>query len=1139
MKNLIFITSMFLGLCTLQAQNIPLNPNVIYGQLDNGFTYYIEQNNRPTNRVEFRLAINVGSIVEDEDQLGLAHFMEHMNFNGTKNFPGNQMIDNLQNIGVRFGRHLNAYTGFDETVYILPIPIENPGNLDIGMKIIEDWAFNAILSDAEINKERGVILEELRLGLGADKRMLDEYLPKTLYNSHYAKRLPIGKREIIENFDPEIIRRFHRDWYRPDLMALVVVGDIDPKDIETRIKEQFSKYRNPQNKRERIVYEIPNHKETLIAISADPEASFSRVHLYYKDVEKTKTVETKADYKKIIIKSIFSHMLNRRLNEIANSPNPPFTYAGSYHGDTWARTKQAYQSYAMTSDGKHIKALKTLLEENERVRKFGFTQSEFDRSKNEIKSWIEKSYNDRDKTESNRKVTAYLNHFLKKQPAPGIEWEYKIYQETLPVITLNEVNNLIKNYIQKENRVVVITGPEKEGLTQPTEEEVLKVLNSVDVDSIRPYEDEENIDRLVKNLPAKGEIVKIEQDPALQTIIWTLSNNAKVTFKITDFKNDEILFRAVRLGGNSTLSDEDFQKTKWAYSALSEAGMMGYSKNDLDKYLSGKQVYINPGFGATQLSFSGQTTPRNLETLFELIYANFTGMNKDKIAFDSYVTKQKSFYSNLMTQPQFYFMLENAKFIAGDNPRKDNLFPSEEDWQQTDYDLAYHIFNEKLQNAGDFNFIFIGNINEDELKEFSEKYLAVLPSNDVKENFQDLGYRPIKGTHFKEYFKGNDPKSFVDISYFGETIYDEKEDLAMDALAQVIGIKLIEKLREEESGTYTSSVSGGLSKIPYGNYNFRVFFPCGPENVDRLIDITKMEIERVIKNGPDPEDLHKFKTAEINEYADKSKENRTWMNVISSDYSNPETKSRYLNFLNNLENLTVKDVQNVARKYLTKDFVQAVLYPESIVESRAESITENMNDLISNEEVLSLYYSKIGGKDKIKNIKTSKLSMDMIVNEMTLNIELLQMDNDKFKNVLSVLDEKIITIINSDESYKFQKGLKSKMSHQEVEENKKQSALAILRLPEMKDNVKTFHENNHLFYVLESDDYIFTFDAVTGLLIERKNIESGVKTMYSFWKGFDGILYPTKIEIKNNGQNIIQNVKSLLFNKEVRLSDFN
>ena len=1138
MTKQIILLCCLLGTILLQAQNIPLNPNVVYGKLDNGFTYYIEENAKPENKVELRLALNVGSIVEDDDQLGLAHFMEHMNFNGTKNFPGNELVDSLQSIGVRFGQHLNAYTGFDETVYILPIPLEKPGNLDIGMKIIEDWAFNAILSDEEINKERGIILEELRLGLGADKRMLDEYLPKVLYQSRYAQRLPIGKKEIIENFDPEVIRRYHRDWHRPDLMAIIVVGDIDAKEMEQRIISQFSKYKNPVQPRERISYDVPNHKETLISVESDPEASFSRVQLYYKDLGEPTAVKTESDYRKMLVKSLFSNMLNNRLKELSNSSNPPFTMAGSYHGGTWARSKEAYQSYAMTPEGGQLKALKILIEENERVKKFGFNKSELERSKTEVLSWIEKAYENRDKTESRRRVNAYVNHFLEQTPAPGVEWEFSKYQEMLPGISLEEVNNLIQNFIRDENRVVVITGPEKETIKQPTEAEVLATLNSVNVTTLEPYDDEIKITQLVENIAAQGKIVKTSSDKKLGTTTWVLSNGAKVTFKKTDFKNDEILFKAMRLGGSSTISDEVFLETQWAYSALAEAGLNGYSKTDLDKYMAGKQVYVSPFFASTQVGFNGQSTPKDIETLFELIYANFTGLNKDKEAYDGYVSKQSSFYNNLSSQPQFYFMLEHAKFRMQNNPRSGNIIPLEEDWAKTNYELAYQVFTNKLKNAGDFNFYFIGNIDEAKLKELSEKYLAVLPAEGEKEMFKDLGYRSISGTHKKEYRKGTDPKSFVEITYEGETTYSEDEDLAMDALAEVIGIKLVEKLREDESGTYTSSVSGGLSNIPYGSYSFRIFFPCGPENVERLIQVSKDEIARVIENGPDANDLKKFKEAEINDYKEKEKINRTWMNILSSENLNPGARERYLSFLERLNKLTVKDVQRVAKKYLTRDYIQAVLYPEEMAETPRVEEKTKVNAKVTKDEVVKNYYQKIGGLEKLQSIKTTQMELDLLINELKMEVKMLQSGEDKLKSILSVMNQEIVAVVNGDDAYKIQGGQKMDMAPAEVEQNQKKFPAKMLMLPELKNKVEAYQKGDKLYYVLESATEKLTFDATTGLLTERVDSLANTSSNYTDWKSYDGILYPSKTKIITAGQTLVQNVKTLKFNKNIPVTEF-
>src|SRR5690606_16562359 len=482
---------------------------------------------KPENKVDLRLVVNAGSILEDDDQQGLAHFMEHMCFNGTQNFPKNELVDYLQSIGVKFGQHLNAYTSFDETVYFLPIPSDDPEKLDKGFLILEDWAFNTVLTPEEIDKERGVVLEEYRLGLGADRRMMGQFLPKVMYQSHYANRLPIGQKEILENFKHDALIRYYKDWYRPNLMSIIVVGDIDVDAIEKKIIENFSKYKNPTNERPRKSYDVPNHKETFIAVESDPEATSSEVQLYYKDKNDSKPMVTIDDYKTNLIKGLFSNMLNNRLRELTNSPTPPFTYGFSYHGSTWARTKDAFQSFAMTPEDKQLTALNVLARENERVRKYGFTQSELERAKTQYLASMERSYNDREKTESARFVSQFQSHFLEHRPAPGVEWYYEALKHFLPEIKLEDINGLINNYIKEENRVVVLTGPEKEGLKKPTENEVLEALK-VNETEITPYEDAVVAESLVRSEIKAGKITKREQNDKLGTKTLTLSNGVKV-----------------------------------------------------------------------------------------------------------------------------------------------------------------------------------------------------------------------------------------------------------------------------------------------------------------------------------------------------------------------------------------------------------------------------------------------------------------------------------------------------------------------------------------------------------------------------------------------------------------------------------
>ncbi|MCY1480896.1 Protease 3 precursor [compost metagenome] len=906
---------------------VPFDSTVKTGKLENGLTYYIKKNAKPENKVDLRLVINAGSILENDDQQGLAHFMEHMCFNGTKRFPKNKLVDYLQSIGVKFGQHLNAYTSFDETVYFLPIPSDDPEKLEKGFQIIEDWAFNAVLTPEEIDKERGVVLEEYRIGLGAGKRMMGRYMPKMMYNSHYAERLPIGKKEILENFKYDKLVSFYKDWYRPNLMSVIVVGDIDVAAMEKKIKEHFASYKNPKNERPRKVYDVPNHKETFVAVESDKEASAAQVQLVYKDYDTPKPIVNVNDFRKSLVEGLYSTMINNRLNELTNSPTPPFTYGYSYHGGTWARTKEAYQSFAMSQEDKQLEALKVLVTENERAKKYGFTQGELDRAKSEFLANTESAYNDRDKTDSREFVGEYQSHFLEKEPTPGIEWTFNAMKKILPGIELKDVNGLVKDYIKEDNRVVILTGPEKDGLKKPTEQEVLNTLKVNDAD-ITPYKDTEIASSLLRKELKPGSIVKKEKNDKIGTTTLFLSNGAKVTYKKTDFKNDEILMEAISFGGTNLYSNEELKKVQFANGGLTQAGFSGLKENDINKFMSGKVASVNPYIGNTTEGLRGSATPKDLEYLFQMMVGYITDLNFDKDAFEGYKQKQSGFFKNMASQPGFYFQQELYGYLLKENPRFFGMIPDEKAWEFTDYQVAYNKYKERFANAADFEFFFVGNIDDKKIEEYSAKYLAALPSSDKKEKAIDLGYRMLKGEHKKIVNKGTDPKSTVSIMFYGDAQYSPKEALAMQALGEVLTIKLIEELRENESGVYGISARGSMSKVPNGAYNFTIGFPCGPDNAEKLTASALRELQKIIDNGPQAADVTKFKEAELLDYKKDIKENRYWLTNFNRSYTNGTSPEDILKLEEKINAITAKDIQDVAKKYLTKDKVVGILMPE-------------------------------------------------------------------------------------------------------------------------------------------------------------------------------------------------------------------
>ncbi len=909
----------------ISEQLIPNNPNVVTGTLSNGLKYYIQNNGKPANKVELRLIVNAGSILEDDDQQGLAHFMEHMCFNGTKNFEKNELVDYLQGIGVKFGAHLNAYTGFDETVYILPIPSDDPEILEKGFQILADWAFHALLTDEEINKERGVVLEEYRTRLGANERMMKNYLPKLLYNSKYSERLPIGKKEIIENFKPDVLRRFYKDWYRPDLMAVIAVGDIDVAVLEAKIKKHFGKQPKVENPRKREVFLITNHDETLVSIESDKEASFNQVQLMYFNDSNTPTPEvTTKDARKSIIQNLFSTMINNRLGELRNSKNPPFIYGFSFNGGTYARNKEAYQSMAMVAGTDHLTALRALVEENERVKRFGFQKGEFERAKTAILASLEKQFLNKDKMESKVLVAPLLSNFLEEESFQSIEWSHNFVKEQLPTIQLEEINALIKTYIKDTNRFVLLTGKEK----TTTEKEVLALLEEVKTSTtIKPYQDEAVKESLFATLPKAGSIVNETNNDKLNIKTITLSNGAKVSYKKTDFRNDQILFKCQSYGGTSIISTEDYLASHLAINAVTEGGIAGLDKNALNKFLTGKIVKVNPLISNSNEGMRGSSTPKDLETLFQLIHLNFTAVNKDEEAFQSHATKQKGFLRNLLANPNYYFSNEFNKFQYGKSPRFTG-FPTPEDYDKTNYNLAYKIYQERFANAGDFNFYFVGNFDESQLKKYAELYIASLPSTKERENFKDLGFRAIKGSHTKTFYKGNDPKSMVNIIYRGEAPYNDKDALAIKTIGEILSIKMVEKLREEISGVYSPRVSARMTDGIYDMHTLNVSFSCAPENSEMLKTIAMKEVANLIEKGPSEKDVNKAKEAFLLNRKEQIKKNSFWLSKIAKADFNKKDINGVLNYEDAVNNITAKQIQNTAKKYFNNGAVVGILMPE-------------------------------------------------------------------------------------------------------------------------------------------------------------------------------------------------------------------
>ncbi len=909
----------------LAETKVPLDTAVKVGKLKNGFTYYIRKNQEPRNRAELRLIVKAGSILETDAQQGLAHFMEHMNFNGTAHFPKNQLVDFLQKIGVRFGADLNAYTGFDETVYMLPIPTDSAGLLSSGIQILEDWAHGALLDVEEIDKERGVVLEESRMGRGAQQRMRDRYLKMILNNSRYADRLPIGKDSILKKFNPAVLKAFYKDWYRPDLMALVAVGDFDPVEVERLIREKFGRIRMPANPRKRVDYKIPLDGSTKVAVVTDAEFPQNVVQLMYK-LPKSKEV-TLADTRREVIQSLFNSMLDQRIQELTQKADPPFIYGNSSYGSFLADL-DAFSCMALAKDPSGVeKALVSLLEENERILKFGFTDTELQRAKSSFMNSMERYYNERDKWKSSQHVEEYKAHFLDGKPFMGMSAYYQFLLKHISGISLQEVNALAGRYISDKNRAVVIMGPEKGKAQLPDDAEVLRILREAGKE-VEAYKDEVINEPLLPALPSGSAVTKVEKSEKLGVTEWTLGNGVKVLLKPTDFKNDQILFQGTARGGYSLFPKEP-ETGSFASYLVQSGGVGGFNQTQLQKFLSGKTASVNPYISELSEGVSGRTNPKDLETALQLVYAYFTAPRKDASVVQGILANQKNYLTNLQNTitPEKVFSDTLSALLTSYHPSKRPLTPERVDL--VDLDRAMEIYKDRFSDASDFVFTFVGSFTPEVIKPLIVKYLGGLPSTERNDSYHHPGIRPLKGAVERTVFKGVEPKSRVSLVFSGDYDYTPENNIQMDALSEVLQIKLIEALREEESGVYGVGVSERLEKIPTGNYRISIGFGCAPENVEKLIKRTLQEVDKIKKGGADPKDIEKYVAERKRKREIDIKSNEFWLGFLDSKMFYDENPEELLRQNDYLMTVTSATTRTMATRYLNTDhLIKVVLMPE-------------------------------------------------------------------------------------------------------------------------------------------------------------------------------------------------------------------
>ena len=847
-----------------------------------------------------------------------------MAFNGTKNFHRQELVNYLESVGVRFGADLNAYTSFDETVYMLQVPTDSIGIVEKAFDILEDWAHQVSFEADEIDKERGVIIEEWRQGRGAGARIRDKQLPVIFKDSRYADRLPIGKKEIIEHFPHDSLRQFYRDWYRPELTAVIAVGDFDPKRIEGLIRKHFSAIPHGGASRQRQVFPVPDHQETLFAIATDPEMTVSAVSMNFKlDVSSD---STEADYRRSLIENLAIGMLNDRLYEQTRQADPPFLFASSSKGRL-VRSRDLYSLNATVKENGIEKGLAALLTETARVRTFGFTPPELDRQKKDALRSIEQAYEERDKTESSAFASEYIRNFLVGEASPGIRYEYELQKRLLPGITIEEVNRLSGSWITDRNRVVTVSAPERGGLHIPTESGLSRLLDSVSSLSLQAYVDSLSSLPLVEVSPAPGTVVAQKEITEIGVTEWVLSNGARVILKPTDFKNDEILLGGFSPGGTSLAPDSLYIPASTASSVVSEGGLGRFDRVALQKHLAGKIAGVAPYIGELEEGVSGSASPRDLLTLFQMLYLTFTAPRMDGVAFDSYRTRIRGLLQNRDARPESAFDDTVLVTMAQHHPRRRPF--TLETLNALDLQKSFLFYRDRFADVNDFTFILVGNFTPEKIRPLILTYVASLPTLHRMERWKDTGLRPPSGLLTKEVRRGIEQKSQVRMIFSGPFEWSPENRHILNALGDILRIKLREALREEKGGTYGVGVSAFPSHYPVPEYRINLAFGCSPDRVGELTATAMQQIDSLKRFGPDDQYVAKVKETLHRERETNLKQNRFWLGALQTLYSNGEPPTEILQFDSRLRKISRETIRDAARRYCDeRNCVKVVLYPE-------------------------------------------------------------------------------------------------------------------------------------------------------------------------------------------------------------------
>jgi zinc protease len=904
---------------------LPLWPQVKRGTLPNGLTYYILKHGKPQKRAFLWLAVNAGAVQEDDDQRGLAHFDEHMAFNGTRRFPKAEIVNYLEKIGMRFGADLNARTGFDDTVYELEVPTDDKAFIGKGLDILHDWAGDVTYDPGEVDKERGVVKEEWRLGRGAAQRIFDKQAPLLFKGTRYAVRLPIGLPEILDKAPRDRLYKFYKDWYRPDLMAVIAVGDFDDVGaIEKEIQARFGDLKNPAGERARGLAGVPPRDGTRVAIDTDRELPSTVVSVY--NVLGHRPEASLKDFRRIVVEQVYQTILNDRFAVIARRPDAPFVGAG---GGIESQTREidVFAREAQAKPGKVEATLESLFTEVLRVEQHGVTQSELDRARAILARGYEQNEAEESTSDSRNYTEELTRNFFEHEFMIGRTLEKELTQNYLPTITLAEMNALARTFGGADNRVILIAGPDpSKAAPLPTRERVLAIIDEVAKRTIEPWEDKAVTAKLMTELPKPGKITKETKVAAIQVTEWTLSNGARVIVKPTDFEADQVSLLGTSPGGLATASDKDYADARFADDIAAVGGAGELDIEALQKVLAGKHVTASAAIGDTTETVEAGASARDLETMFQLVHLEMTAPRKDDRAIAVWRTNVSDQLANRLRVPEVQFQIQSQEVLYKNNPRR--KAPEPADIAKVNPDKALAFYKSRFGDASDFTFVIVGAFDPAQLRPLVETYLASLPARGRKEKEKDLGIRKARGVVKRTWNLGQEPKAHVQLMFHGDEAWSRDKDRDGFILDQVLSIRLREVLREDKGGVYGVGVNGSIARAPHQERSFSISFGCDPARVDELIKATFDELEHLQHDGIGPDYLEKVKQTFSREREVQLRSNGFWVGWLASAYTFGDDPTLVLDPSKMIARMTSDNVKAAARRYFdAKQYFEPILLP--------------------------------------------------------------------------------------------------------------------------------------------------------------------------------------------------------------------